>query len=235
MVAVVPVATAEVATCPPVRVRVFAESNLLTGEPAAPVTLTAADVKTVVRLPPLCGVLEGICIGGLTSVTVGTLFTDGWDELTAFCALVGEVRIIVLGATDETGALPLLTVTGPLLTSVTAGCELLPVLSADEVSGIWQFITTALPFKVWTPVVPGFPTPDVPSDTTVTAPLAVPGLDWLWAAAMLGPAADVVPAAPSMLEPWDPALLMTPPCTPVPTAAETHENMGGVEQLSDSL
>lgn len=54
-------------------------------------------------------------------------------------------------------------------------------------------------------------------------------------AVTLGPAVDVIPAAPSMLEPRDPVLLLTPPCAPVPAAAETHENKGSVEQLSDSL
>ena len=74
MVAIVPVATAEATTCAPVCIIAFVESNLLTSEPAVLVTLTAGDVKTVVWLPPLCEVLA--CIGGLTSVTVGTLFTE---------------------------------------------------------------------------------------------------------------------------------------------------------------
>lgn len=115
------VATVEATTCPPV---------LFTREAAVLPTLTAADVKTVVGFPPLCEVMiVGVCIGGLTSVTVGTLFTD---EITALCALeVEQVRIIVLGVADRTAALPLLTETGPLLTSVTAGCELFPPLSAE--------------------------------------------------------------------------------------------------------
>lgn len=63
IVAVVPVATADTTTCAPVCIIVF--------EPVVLVTLT------VVGFPPLCEVLVGVCIGGLTSVTVGTLFTEG--------------------------------------------------------------------------------------------------------------------------------------------------------------
>lgn len=77
MVAVVPVATVEATTWAPVCSIVFVESNLLTGEPVVLVTATAADVRTVVGLPALCEVLVGVCIGGLTSVTVGTVFTAG--------------------------------------------------------------------------------------------------------------------------------------------------------------
>lgn len=117
---------------------VFVESNLLTTEAAVLLTVAAGDVKTVAGLPPLCEVMVEVCIGGLTSVTVGTLFTEGWDEITALCALVKEVRItlIVLGAADKPSAPPLLTETGPLLTSVTAGCELLLLLlSVDATPG----------------------------------------------------------------------------------------------------
>lgn len=76
-VAVVPVATVEATMCAPVSIIVFVESNLFTAEPAVLMTLTAADVKTVVGLPPLCEEFVGVCIGGLTSVTVGTVFTEG--------------------------------------------------------------------------------------------------------------------------------------------------------------
>lgn len=76
MVAVVPDATVEATTCAPACIIVFVESNLLTSEAAVLVTLTAGGVKTVIGLLPLCEVLVGVCIGGLTSVTVGTLFTE---------------------------------------------------------------------------------------------------------------------------------------------------------------
>lgn len=93
------------------------------------VTLTDGDVKTVVGLPVLGEGFMEVCIGGLTSVTVGTVFTEGWDEITdevtTFCAFK-VARIIVLGAPGRPAALGLLTETGPLLRSVTApGCELL--------------------------------------------------------------------------------------------------------------
>lgn len=225
-VAVAPVAAVETTMCPPVWIVVLVESSLLRGDPDVLLTATAVGVRTVEGLPPLCEVLEGVCIGGLTSVTVGTLFAVCWVEITVFCVLVGQVRIIVLGVASDTAVLSLLTEIGPLLTCETAGCELWPLESTDPPPGIWQFTSTVLPFKVWTAVVPVLPTTDVASDTTVTTPVAVGNLDCVWAAVMLGPAADVVPAAPSMLEAWEPVLLMTPPCTSVPTVAETHENKG---------
>lgn len=91
------------------------------------VTLTDGDVKTVVGLPVRGEGFMKVCIGGLTSVIVGTVFTEGWDEITdevtTFCAFK-VARIIVLGVPGRPAALGLLT--GPLLRSVTApGCELL--------------------------------------------------------------------------------------------------------------
>lgn len=84
---------------------VFVGSILLT---ELPVTLAA-----VVGVPALGEVLlVGVCIGGLTSVTVGTDFTG---EVTEFCALK-VVRMIVPGVVDITAGLLLLTGTGPLLT-----------------------------------------------------------------------------------------------------------------------
>lgn len=81
-VAVVAVAAVEATT--PVCITVFVKSTLMRG-PAVLVTLAAgAAGTTVVGLPPLCEVLllaavvvVGVCIGGLTSVTVGTVFTQG--------------------------------------------------------------------------------------------------------------------------------------------------------------
>ncbi|TNN43114.1 Calcium-responsive transactivator [Liparis tanakae] len=145
----------EATTCAPACVIVFAGSGLCTCEPAAHVTPAA----------------DGVCIGGLASVTVGTVFTD---EITAS----GDVLTIRLGV---------------------------------------AFITTALPFKVCTLTAPGFPTPD----TSGTTPPAEPGLGCLWAAVVL----EVSPAAPSPMEPppRDPVLLMTPPCTPAPTASGEHK------------
>lgn len=78
-VAVVPVATAEATTCPaPVCSTAFAESTLWRSrEPAAPATLAAGEAGAAAGLPPLCEALVGVCIGGLTSVTVGTVFAGG--------------------------------------------------------------------------------------------------------------------------------------------------------------
>lgn len=119
MVAVVQVATPEATT---VCTTVF-----------APATLTAADVRIALWL--LCEMLAGVCIGGLTSVTVGTLFTVDWVETASEAgALAEEVRMIVLGAAGEAAAVPLLAETGPLLTGVVAGCELL--LSTDAALGM---------------------------------------------------------------------------------------------------
>lgn len=64
----------EATTCPPVWITAFVASGLLRREPVVLLTLTAGGVKTVAGL--LCDVLEGVCIGALTSVTVGTLLVD---------------------------------------------------------------------------------------------------------------------------------------------------------------
>lgn len=61
------VAAGDVTTCPPDWRIVLAASTLLAAEPVGLLTQTAVDV---VRL---CEALEGVCIGGLASVTVGTL------------------------------------------------------------------------------------------------------------------------------------------------------------------
>lgn len=95
----------EATTCAPVCVIVFAGSGLCASEPAAQVTPTAG----------------GVCIGGLTSVTVGTLFTD---EIAAS----GDVLTMALGVAVKTVSLPLLRETGPLLIGVAAGCDLLLLL-----------------------------------------------------------------------------------------------------------
>lgn len=72
--AVVPVVTTEVTTCTLlVCNRGFVESSLLSIDPK----VTAVGGATVAGLPPLCEEMMGVCIGGLTSVTVGTLFTEG--------------------------------------------------------------------------------------------------------------------------------------------------------------
>lgn len=114
---VVPVPPVEATTWTPVCMIVLIESVLLTGvEPVATqVTLALdEDVKSV-----LCVSVE-VCRGGLTSVTVGTVFTEGWSEVaaevTAFCAL----KVVRKTA----AAVPsLLAEAGPF-TSVTAGAEL---------------------------------------------------------------------------------------------------------------
>lgn len=124
------------------------ESDLFWRETDAPLKPTAGVVKTVTALPPLCEALEGVCIGGLTSVTVGTLFADCWDEIAVCCALVEEVRITALGAADRTATLSVLAEMGPLLTCETAGCDLVALVSREAPPEIRQFISTVLPFKV---------------------------------------------------------------------------------------
>lgn len=62
-------AAVDATTCPPVWIIVLVASTLLRGEPVGLLTVTAVGA---VRL---CEELEGVCIGGLTSVTVGTLFS----------------------------------------------------------------------------------------------------------------------------------------------------------------
>lgn len=216
------VGAGDVTTCPADWIIVLAESTLLTAEPVGLLTHTAVDV---VRL---CEALEGVCIGGLASVTVGTLCAAGWEEITVFSELAGEVRVIVLGAVERTAELSLLAVTGPLLTLDKAGCGSPPPLSTDAPPETWQFTSTVLPFKVCTPAVPLLSTPDGASDTAATNPPAIPVFDCVWVAVKLGPAADAVPVGPSMLEAWELVLLTTPRRTSAEAAAETHENKTGV-------
>lgn len=223
-------AAGDVTTWPPDWMIVLAESTLLTAEPVRLLTQTAVDV---VRL---CEALEGVCIGGLESVTVGTLCAAWWEEITVFSALAGEVLVIALGAMERTAELSLLAVTGPLLTVDTAGCGSPPPppVSTDAPPETWQFTSTVLPFKVCTPAVPLLSTPGDASDTVETTPPAIPLFDCVWVAVMLGPAADAVPVGPSMLEAWELVLLTTPPRTSAQAAAEAHENKTGVEQLPRS-
>lgn len=118
LLTVVPVPPVEATTWTPVCTIVLVESVLLTAvEPVvAQVTLALGeDVTAVAGLPALCVSLE-VCTGGLTSVTVGTVFTAA--EVTAFCALkVPVVRTTVPAAPS------LLSGAGPL-TSGAAGAEL---------------------------------------------------------------------------------------------------------------
>lgn len=107
-VALLPVAAVPGVTLGPVgvTVTVFKGSARLTGWSGARVTPTAGAVDTAL-----------VCTGGLVSVTVGTLLPVDWDEITGqletFC---GHVAVGAAGTSAETG---------PLLTSATAGCEVL--------------------------------------------------------------------------------------------------------------
>lgn len=204
------------AAWPPVRMTLFVQSDLVTGELLETLMPGDEEVRT--------GLLVEVCMSGFTSVTVGTVvLAPGWAGTTpgegAFWALK-VVRMIVLGWTAAASSLH--AGAGPL------GCELSALLSA-----MWQFVTAALPFKLWAPA--GFSSPDAASDAAVTTPLAVAGWGWLWAGLPTASAAGVTPAAPSILGTRHPALLLTPLWTPDPTAAETHENKWSAQQLSESL
>lgn len=78
---------------------------MLTAEPVGLLTQTAVEVVG------LCEALDGVCIGGLASVTVGTLCAAWCEEITVFPALATEVLVI---AVERTAELSLLAATGPL-------------------------------------------------------------------------------------------------------------------------
>ena len=163
-----PVVAAEVC------ITVLVESHLLTTHPAGAVAAGAG-------FPPLSEGLVGVCIGGLTSVTVGAVFTGGWGGITGEVTGEEVVRIMAPDAAHAAAE------TGPLFTRVTAAWGLL--------AGTWHFTTTVPPFKVSPPAAAGFPAS--PSEETATNPLAAAELGWLCAGVRLGPAGDGVP---SMLE-----------------------------------
>lgn len=116
-----------------------------------------------------------VCMGGLTSVTVGApapTLGGGCDEITVgegedaedAAVLRKEVWMTVLEAEGKTAltAVPFPTEPGPLLTrGATAGAG--AGLAAAGVPGNaalpawWEFITTLLPFRVCTVVVPILP------------------------------------------------------------------------------
>lgn len=169
-----------------------------------------------------------VCIGGLTSVTVGPVgWLTGWAEATTLCEFMRGVWITLL---DEGGIMGLaspLDNTGPLLTAETDTAETLllpvPLVTVVPPRGaalpeVWEFIVW-LPLKVCAEYEPTFPwwlgREVAPPLTTSVLPGSCPVEE------------SVLAVDASIVEPWGPRYDETPCASTCLDGAQTILNVMG--------
>ncbi len=178
--------------------------------PAWPVVL-ATTAGLALLFPFKVAPDPAVCIGGLTSATVGpAVWLTGWAEATTLCEFMRGVCITLFEEGGIIAAADPLDITGPLPAAVTdTAAQLLlpaPLATAVPPGGAalpepWEFIVW-LPLKVCAECEPAFPgwwgREVTPSLTTSVLPGSCPALE------------SVLAVDASIAEPWGPRRGETP-------------------------